>query len=107
MTKHFTRADFDKEVIEASKTKPVLVDFFATWCGPCQLMGPIIDELENTVGDKAVVGKIDTGEEAELSEKYDIMSIPTVLIFKDGKIAETMLGLQSKEALESAIKKYY
>jgi thioredoxin 1 len=106
MAKIFTDANFDNEVIETSKQKPVLVDFFATWCGPCKMQAPIIDELANEMGDKAMVGKTDTEESPNVANKYGIMSIPNIMIFKDGKIVENFIGLQSKDTLESSLKKY-
>lgn len=107
MTKHFTKADFDQAVIEASQVKPALVDFFAAWCGPCQVMGPLIDELTSMLADKAIVGKVNVEDEPEVAEKYGVMSIPTIIIFKNGKEVETLVGIQSKEALVSKLEKYY
>jgi len=106
MAKVFNDENFQKEVIEASKTKPVLVDFFATWCGPCKLQGPIVDEVAEEMGEKAVVGKANTEEAVEASTKYDVMSIPTLILFKDGAVKEVLNGLQTKETLEEIIKKY-
>lgn len=106
MSKHFTTAAFNQEVIEASRTKPVLVDFFAVWCGPCQMMSPIIDQLADTVGDKAVVGKVDTEQEPELAEKYNVMSIPTLIIFKNGEPVETLMGVQSLSFLTEVLEKH-
>lgn len=99
MSQELNKDNFDQEVIEASKSKPVLVDFFAPWCGPCQMQGPIIDELAKEVGDKGVVAKINIDENPETAEKYGVMSIPTLILFKDGKPTETMTGQQAKEVL--------
>lgn len=107
MTKSFTDENFQTEVIEASKTKPVLIDFFAVWCGPCKMQGPIIDEVAGLMGDKAVVGKLNTDEAQAMAIKYGVMSIPTLMIFKDGEAKETMVGLQGKESLIETIKKYF
>lgn len=106
MEKQFTDQNFQKEVIEASSSKPVLVDFFASWCGPCKMMAPIIEEVAKELSESASVGKLDTEANNETSAKYEIMSIPTILLFKDGEIKETLVGLQSKEALVEVIKKY-
>ncbi|MFH0892204.1 thioredoxin [Candidatus Falkowbacteria bacterium RIFOXYB2_FULL_47_14] len=103
MSKQFTDANFLAEVIEASKTKPVLVDFFAAWCGPCKMQGPVIEEVSTAIGDKAIVGKVDTEAAPEVSSRYGIMSIPTLKIFKGGDEVETFVGLQSKEALLEAL----
>lgn len=106
MAKQFTDNNFDQDVLEMSKTKPVLVDFFASWCGPCKMQAPIIEELATAMGDKASVGKLDTEDAPNTAQKYGVMSIPTLLLFKDAKVVETMVGLQPKESLEDVIKKY-
>jgi thioredoxin len=106
MAKIFNDENFQAEVIEVSKTKPVFVDFFAAWCGPCKLQSPIIDELAEEMGEKAVVGKVNTEEAAEVSTQYNIMSIPTLILFKDGEVKEIFNGLQPKESLVEIIKKY-
>lgn len=106
MAKHFTDDNFQEEVVEASKKKPVLVDFFAAWCGPCKMQAPIIEALAEEMGDKAAVGKLDTEEAQQTAGKYGVMSIPTLLVFKDGEAKETMVGLQAKDALVAAIEKY-
>lgn len=99
MSKVFTDDNFNEEVIEVSKTKPVLVDFFAEWCGPCQMQGPIIDEVAKEVGEKASIGKLNIDENKKTAETYGVMSIPTIILFKDGKKAETIQGMQAKEVL--------
>ncbi|HAM88457.1 MAG: Thioredoxin [Candidatus Falkowbacteria bacterium GW2011_GWC2_38_22] len=106
MSKQFTDANFNTEVLEASKQKPVLVDFFAPWCGPCKVQGPIVDTLADEIGDKAIVGKVNTEEAQQTAMNFGIMSIPTLMIFKDGEVKETMVGLQSKEGLMDLLKKY-
>ncbi len=106
MTKHFDDANFQVEVIEASKTKPVLVDFFATWCGPCKMQAPIIDEVAELMGETAVVGKLDTEVAPESAGKYGVMSIPTLIIFKDGEVKETLVGMQPKDGLVDTLKKH-
>lgn len=106
MAQNFTDVNFKQEVITGSKSKPVLVEFFASWCGPCKLQGPIIDEVAEEIGDKAIVGKLNTEEAADTARKYGVMSIPNSLIFKDGEVVENLVGLQSKESLVEAIKKY-
>ncbi len=106
MSKEFTDANFKKEAIEASKQKPVLVDFFAPWCGPCKMQGPIVDELAEEVGDKAVIGKLNTEDNQQTAGNLGVMSIPTLMLFKDGEAKETLVGLQTKEGLLDLIKKY-
>jgi len=104
MLKHFTNDNFAGEVLEASKTKPVLVDFFATWCGPCQMQAPIIEEVAAAAGDTAVVGKLNTEEAMQVAQTYGVMSIPTLIIFKDGQEAKRLVGVQLKDELLAELK---
>lgn len=106
MSEHtFTDQNFDQEVIQS--TTPVLVDFWAPWCGPCKMQGPIIEELAGEMAGKNIkIGKLDVDTNQAAAQKYGIMSIPTLAIFKDGEVAETMVGLQSKEALKSKLEYY-
>lgn len=106
MSFQFTDANFAKEAIEASKDKPVLVDFFASWCGPCKMQGPIVDELASEMGDKAVIGKLDTEASPMTAEHFGIMSIPTLLIFRKGQVVEQLVGLQAKQSLKASIEKH-
>ena len=103
MVNHFSDVDFATAVLEASKTKPVLVDFFATWCGPCQMQGPIIENVDKTIGDKAVVGKVNVDEAPKAASEFGVMSIPTLIIFKDGKAAQTFVGVQMHDTLVAAL----
>jgi thioredoxin 1 len=82
-----------------------LVDFWAPWCGPCQMLGPVIEELKNELGDKVNVQKVNVDEEQALAEKYGISSIPAVLIFKDGELKETIIGFRPKQDYLDAISK--
>ncbi len=82
-----------------------LVDFWAPWCGPCQMLGPIIEELKNELGDKVNVQKVNVDEEQALAEKYGISSIPAVLIFKDGELKETIIGFRPKQDYLDALNK--
>lgn len=91
----FTDANFQKEVLE-SKT-PVLVDFWAEWCAPCKIVDPIVSELAGEYGDKLKVGKLNVDENVTISQNYGVMSIPSLIVFKDGKVAKTMIGAQSKD----------
>lgn len=103
----FNGENFQKEVLEASKEKPVLVDFFAQWCGPCKVQGPIIDELAEEMKDKAVIGKLDIEEAGDIASQYSVMSVPTMLVFRDGEVKETMTGLREKGALTETLKEYF
>jgi len=99
MAKAFTTANFNEEVLQSEV--PVLVDFWATWCAPCRMLGPVIDELAEE-GYK--VGKVNVDEEPELAKEYNVMSIPTVLVFKNGKVTASSVGVQPKETLEDMVK---
>lgn len=90
-----------KESIASGKL--VVVDCWATWCGPCVRMSPIIDEVAEEFGDKAIIGKYNVDEQNDLSSEYRIMSIPTILFFKDGKLVDRLAGSQSKATLEEKI----
>lgn len=102
----FNDDNFQKEVLDASKDKPVLVDFFATWCGPCQSQAPIIDEVAKELGDKAIIGKLDVDESPETAQKYQVMGIPALKIYSKGEVVEEFTGLQQKEALVEALNKH-
>lgn len=91
-----TQNNFEKEVLSSSK--PVLVDFWASWCGPCRMMAPIVDEIAQERED-IVVGKINVDEEQELAAAYGIMSIPTLLIFKNGEVTEQIVGVRPKQQI--------
>ena len=101
--KTITDQNFDTEVLKA--TKPVLVDFWAVWCGPCQIQGPIVDDVAKTLGDKVVVGKLNVDENPQYAQKYGIMSIPTLMVFKNGTVVKQFIGVQSKEILLGELNK--
>lgn len=98
-----TDANFDKEVMQSDK--PVLVDFWAVWCGPCQMQGPIVEEVAKLMEGKAKVGKVNVDENPQTAGKYGIMSIPTLMIFKGGTVVKQFVGVQSKEILISELNK--
>tara|TARA_B100001250_G_C19483934_1_gene649938 strand:+ start:424 stop:741 length:318 start_codon:yes stop_codon:yes gene_type:complete len=101
MAKEFTTSNFTQEVLEA-KT-PVLVDFWAEWCGPCRMIAPLIDELDKEFKDQAVIGKVNVDSESDISAKYGITSIPTLLFFKNGEIVDKHVGSASKSQLEDKL----
>ena len=97
MAEHVNSSDFQAKVIEADK--PVLVDFFATWCGPCKRLGPTIDEISTEVQGKAAVYKLDIDESQDIAAKYRVSSVPTLILFKDGQPAKKIIGAQPKAAI--------
>ncbi|HIV14076.1 MAG TPA: thioredoxin [Candidatus Pullilachnospira stercoravium] len=101
MANTFTTANFNEEVLQSDI--PVLVDFWASWCMPCKMLTPVIEELaEEAEGYK--VGKVNVDEEPELARQYNVMSIPTVLVFKGGQVVKQSVGVQPKEALEDMVR---
>jgi thioredoxin 1 len=98
-----TDSNFESEVLKSDK--PVLVDFWAVWCGPCQVQGPIVEEVATQMGDKAKVGKLNVDENPNVAQQFGIMSIPTIMIFKNGTVAKQLIGVQSKETLLSELNK--
>lgn len=100
-TIHVTEADFDAVVLGSEL--PVLVDFWAPWCNPCRMLGPVIDEIADEVDGKALVCKVNIDEEQDLAQEYRVMSIPTLLFFKDGKVVNQLVGVRPKEELLDAL----
>jgi len=104
MAVNFTAQNFDKEVLKAKD--PVLVDFWAPWCGPCRAMGPIIDELAEEYDGKGVkIGKMNVDESQAVASQFGIMTIPTLILFHKGAAVDQMVGLQSKEQLKAKLSK--
>lgn len=94
---HLTSENFEEEV-EGARV-PVLVDFWASWCGPCKMMGPVVDQIADDMGENARVCKINIDEQPELASKYNVMSIPTFILFKEGKEVGRTIGAMPKEEL--------
>ena len=96
-----TRENFENEVMKSNI--PVLIDFWAPWCGPCRMMGPIIEQLAEEYEGKAKVGKVNVDEEAELSQAFGVMSIPTIVLVKDGKVVKQAVGARPKAEVEAML----
>lgn len=96
-------SNFEQEVLKADQ--PVLVDFWAEWCGPCRMQGPIVEELAKEYEGKAKVGKLEVDQNPQTAQKYSVMSIPTLAIFKGGEVVWQGVGLQQKKQLEDELKK--
>ncbi|AGN24789.1 thioredoxin [Erysipelothrix rhusiopathiae] len=98
--KNITKTDFN----EAVKDGVVLIDFYANWCGPCKMIAPILTELSTTMADEATILKVNVDEEGELAQRFDVMSIPTLILFKDGKPVGRKTGFLPKPELEKFIR---
>ncbi|QQK80986.1 thioredoxin [Salicibibacter cibi] len=100
--KNVTDQDFAQETSEGV----VLADFWATWCGPCKMVAPVLEEIDGEMGDKLTIAKVDVDENKETAGKFGVMSIPTLMVFKDGEQVEQMVGFQPKEALVEVLEKH-
>ena len=98
-----TSDNFEHEVIKA--TTPVLVDFWAEWCGPCKMIAPILDELADEFAGRVTIGKVDVDDQQKLASEYGIRGIPTLLLFQNGQVAEQIVGLRSKRDLKASLEK--
>ncbi|MEC4117596.1 thioredoxin [Myroides phaeus] len=101
MALEITDATFEEVVLKSDK--PVMVDFWAVWCGPCKMLGPVVEEISTEMEGKAVVGKVDVDANQEFAAKYGIRNIPTVLIFKDGEVVGRQVGVAPKKTYVDAI----
>ncbi|MDD5725489.1 MAG: thioredoxin [Candidatus Omnitrophica bacterium] len=100
-TQHFTDLNFKKEVLESDL--PVMVDFWATWCAPCKMLSPLVDELAEEYRGRIKIGKIDVDTNSKIATEYGVMSIPTVMFFKNGKVSDQFVGALSKPELKRKI----
>lgn len=94
----FNEQNFEQEVLQSQV--PVLVDFYADWCGPCKMMAPVIDELAKEYDGKIKIGKLNVDDSPEIAAKYRVMSIPTLIYYREGKATQTLVGVTAKQALE-------
>jgi thioredoxin 1 len=97
---HLTSDAYEKV---RDQEKPVIIDFWAPWCGPCRMQGPILDQVSDQVGDRAIVAKINVDEEPELSAPFGVQAIPTLVILKNGKVVKRFVGVQPADALVGAV----
>jgi len=98
MEYRFTKDSFEKEVLESKE--PVLIDFYADWCGPCKMMAPVVEKLAEKYEGKVKVGKVNSDDEPELAQMFQVMSIPNFVIIKDGKVVDRVIGAVPQQALE-------
>ena len=103
MVQHFSSESFEKAI---AGDQPVLVDFWATWCGPCRMIAPIIDEIAEEFEGKAIVGKVNVDEEMGLAQRFHVMSIPTLIVMKGGKVVEQAVGARGKADVAAMINRH-
>ncbi|RSK28075.1 thioredoxin [Bacillus sp. HMF5848] len=96
----------DQTFTNETSSGVVLADFWAPWCGPCKMIAPVLEELDSEMGDKVKIVKLDVDENQETAGKYQVMSIPTLLVFKDGEVVDKVVGFQPKEALANVLAKH-
>ncbi len=101
MAKIFNEENFEEEVLKSDM--PVLVDFYADWCGPCKMFAPILEEVEEDYVGKIKIGKVNIDQNEGITAEYKIMSVPTTLIFRDGTIVNTLIGVQPEESIREAL----
>jgi len=101
MVQHFNDSNFDQEVLEADL--PVMVDFYADWCGPCRMVSPIVEELASQYNGKVKIGKVNVDESVSVAQKYNVMSIPTLLFIKNGQVVDQIVGALPKDKIQQKL----
>ncbi len=101
MVQHFNDSDFEQEVLQSDV--PVMVDFYADWCGPCRMVAPIVEELAGEYAGKIKIGKINVDENPNIAKQYNVMSIPTILFIKGGKVVDQVIGALPKASLQQKL----
>jgi thioredoxin 1 len=101
---HLTSSDFKEQITDYEGV--ALVDFWAPWCGPCQMVGPVLEEVEKEMGEKIKVAKVNVDEEGALGQEYQIMSIPAVFVFKNGEVVERLIGAMPKDSYTEAVNRH-
>ena len=104
MADKFTTSNFEAEVLQSEI--PVLVDFYAEWCGPCKMMGPIVDKIADEFAGKIKVGKLNIDEDIQMAQKYRVMSVPTFKVFKGGEVVETFMGAMSADEFKEKVENF-
>lgn len=95
---NITKESFEQDVLNQTE-KPVLVDFWAPWCGPCRMLGPVVEQLAENHSDKVIVGKVNVDEQPELASKFNVTTIPTLIVFNNGKVTNTSIGVISEDEM--------
>jgi thioredoxin 1 len=103
MAKNITLQNFEQEVLNSDK--PILLDFWAEWCGPCRMLTPILEKLKGEIGDTAEIGKVNVDEQRELAQKFGVMSIPSVFVMKGGRVVDSAVGVRQQAYYKSMIDK--
>lgn len=101
---HLTKESFTQTLSQTDK--PILIDFWASWCGPCRMLAPVLDEVAQSMDGQAIIAKVNVDEEQELAQSFKIMSIPTMYIIKDNKVVDQMIGFTNKENIINVLKKH-
>lgn len=106
MSIQITNENFQKEVVEASAAQPVLVDFYAEWCGPCKMLAPVLEDLSEKLQGQAIIAKVNVEQQPALSQQFAVRSIPSLFIFRNGEVVENFVGMQPTQSIIELLKKH-